>query len=136
MPHHGVMEQTTVAPVRLSVRGQTYVATVAVAATVAFVVDSPVAWVVLLLLTLPLSLLAMWVGFYAALAVGVLAGHGPEAISWPVGITWVAVWTTTAWINARLAEKVLSRGWEALRTAPRRDDADDWFEDHDPDGRP
>ncbi|ROR89913.1 hypothetical protein [Nocardioides aurantiacus] len=132
------MEQTAAAPVRLSLRGQTYVAAVAVAATVAFVVDSPVAWVVLMLLTLPLSLLAMWVGFYAALAVGALAGHGPEAVSWPVGVAWVAVWTTTAWINARLAEKVLRRGWDALRTGPRNEDDDDWSEDWygDADERP
>lgn len=127
------------APVRLSARGQTYVATVAVAATVAFVVDSSWAWVVLLVLTLPLSLLAMWVGFYAALAVGALVGHGPDTVSWPVGLTWVAVWTVTAWINARMAEKVLRRGWDALRTDPRRgaddDGGDEWFEDHDPDGR-
>ncbi|KQT93971.1 hypothetical protein ASG49_03235 [Marmoricola sp. Leaf446] len=132
------MEQTAAAPVRLSLRGQTYVAAVAVAATVAFVVDSSVAWVVLLVLTLPLSLLAMWVGFYAALAVGALVGHGPEAVSWPVGVAWVAVWTTTAWINARLAEKVLRRGWDALRTAPRKEDDDDWSEDWygDADDRP
>ena len=132
------MEQTAAAPVRLSLRGQTYVAAVAVAATVSFVVDSPVAWVVLLVLTLPLSLLAMWVGFYAALAVGALAGHGPEAVSWPVGVAWVAVWTTTAWINARLAEKVLRRGWDALRTAPSEEDDDDWSEDWygDADDRP
>ncbi|WP_445258064.1 hypothetical protein [Nocardioides aurantiacus] len=131
------MEHTAAAPVRLSLRGQTYVATVAVAATVAFVVDSQLAWVVLLVLTLPLSLLAMWVGFYAALAVGVLAGHGPDTVSWPVGIVWVAVWTTTAWINARMAEKLLRRGWDALRTAPRKEDDDDWSEDWygDPDDR-
>ena len=73
----------------------------------------------------------------AALAVGVLAGHGPDAVSWPVGVAWVAVWTTTAWINARMAEKLLRRGWDALRTAPRKEDDDDWSEDWygDPDDR-
>lgn len=131
------MEQTAAGPARLSLRGQTYVVAVALAATAAFVVDSQVAWVVLLVLTLPLSLLAMWVGFYAALAVGVLAGHGPDAVSWPVGVVWVAVWTTTAWINARMAEKVLRRGWDALRTGPRSEVDDDWSEDwyDDPDER-
>ena len=131
------MEQTAAVPARLSLRGQTYVVAVALAATAAFVVDSQVAWVVLLVLTLPLSLLAMWVGFYAALAVGVLAGHGPDAVSWPVGVAWVAVWTTTGWINARMAEKVLRRGWDALRTGPRSEVDDDWSEDwyDDPDDR-
>lgn len=110
---------------RLSLPAQTYVVTVALVATVTVTVDSELAWWALVVLGLPLSLVAMWVGFYAGLAVGFVLGQGLEAVSFPVGLTWVAVWTATAWINARLVEKLRRRGWNALRVNPPRKDEDD-----------
>jgi hypothetical protein len=62
-------------------------------------------------LTLPLTPVALWVGFYAAVAVGAAVGSGPEAHSWLVSLVWVLVWSLTAWLNARMVEKVLRRGW-------------------------
>ncbi len=118
---------TDVATRRLSVPGQTYVVAVGGASAWVLLLPSQAAWATLLLLTLPLSLLAMWVGFYAGLAVGLWTGTGHEQMSVPVGLAWVAVWTATAWINARLLEKLLERGWDALRVSSRADDrADDW----------
>ncbi|SDT16344.1 hypothetical protein SAMN04488570_3711 [Nocardioides scoriae] len=117
-------------PVRLTPVGQTYVAAVAVAAGVSLLLDTPVAWVLLVVLALPLSLVAMWVGFYATLAVGFVLGHATDQLSWPVALVWVAVWTATAWVNARLVEKLLRHGWDALRVGPRQrvedDDPDVW----------
>ena len=70
------------------------------------------AWyVALVVLTLPLTPVALWVGFYAAVAVGAVVGTGPEAHSWLVSLVWVLVWSLTAWLNARMLEKVLLRGW-------------------------
>lgn len=106
---------------RLSLPAQTYVATVALAALVTVTADSSIAWWTLIVLGLPFSLLAMWVGFYAGLTVGFVMGHGPDTTSIPVAVTWVAVWAATAWINARLVEKVRRRGWDALRVNPRRE---------------
>ena len=55
---------------RLSVLGQTYVAMVAVLATITTFADDHAWYVALIALSLPLSLLALWVGVYAGLAVG------------------------------------------------------------------
>ena len=60
--------------VRLSLLGQTYVATVAVVAGIAMLAESEAWYVGLVVLTLPLSLLALWVAFYAGLAVGFVVG--------------------------------------------------------------
>ena len=109
---------------RLSVLGQTYVAMVVVVAAVTTVADQPSWYLALVALSLPLSLLALWVAFYAGLAVGFTVGHDPAHYPWAVGLVWVAVWGATAWLNAHVAEKVVHRGWEALRV--RRDlEADD-----------
>jgi hypothetical protein len=97
--------------VRLSSAGQTYVAIVGLLAALSTTADGRVWYVALVLLTLPLTPVAIWVGFYAALAMGAAVGHGPDALSWPVGAVWVMVWTMTAWLNARMLEKVLLRGW-------------------------
>jgi hypothetical protein len=103
---------------RLSVLGQTYVAMVVVVAAITTVAHDPVWYVALVALSLPLSLLALWVGFYAGLAVGFALGHDPTHYPWAVAVVWVAVWGATAWLNARVAEKVVRRGWEALRVRP------------------
>lgn len=110
---------------RLSLPAQTYVVTVAVVAAVTVTVDSQPALWALIVLGLPFSLVAMWVGFYAGLTVGFVMGDGPDAMSLPVQLTWVAVWAATAWINARLVEKLRRRGWNALRVNPPRRDEDD-----------
>ena len=102
----------------LSVLGQTYVAMVAVLATITTVADDHAWYVALIVLSLPLSLLALWVGFYAGLAVGFAVGHDAAHYPWAVAVVWVAVWTTAAWLNARIAEKVVRRGWDALRVGP------------------
>jgi hypothetical protein len=103
--------RTTLPVVHLSPSGQTYVAVVALVAALSTMADGRVWWVALVLLTLPLTPVALWVGFYAAIATGAAVGHGPDALSWPVGAAWVVVWTLTAWLNARMLEKVLRRGW-------------------------
>ena len=107
--------------VGLSVLGQTYVAMVAVLAAISTFADGPVWFIALVVMSLPLSLLALWVGFYAGLAVGFAVGHDPGNYPWTVAVVWIAVWTMTAWLNAGIAEKVVRRGWEALRVTPRSD---------------
>ncbi len=97
--------------VHLSPAGQTYVAVVALVAALSTATDGRAWYVALVVLTLPLTPVALWVGFYAALATGAFVGHGPDALSWPVGLVWVLVWSATAWLNARILEKALSRGW-------------------------
>ncbi len=77
------------------------------------------------MLSLPLSLLALWVGFYASLAAGFALGHDPAHFSWVAALVWVAVWTITAWTNAHVAEKIIRRGWAALAVGPRASDEDD-----------
>jgi hypothetical protein len=104
-------EGVTLPVVRLSSAGQTYVVVVAILAALSTMADGWTWYVALVLLTLPLTPVALWVGFYAALAMGAVVGHGPDALSWPVGMVWVLVWSMTAWLNARILEKVLRRGW-------------------------
>ena len=106
--------------VRLSSAGQTYVAVVALLAALSTLADGRVWYVALVLLTLPLTPVALWVGFYAAVTVGAAVGSGPEAHSWPVSLVWILVWSGTAWLNARMIEKVMHRGW-AGRWAERTD---------------
>jgi hypothetical protein len=101
----------TLPVVRLSPAGQTYVAVVGLLAALSTLADGRLWYVALVLLTLPLTPVALWVGFYAALAMGAVVGHGPDAISWPVSAVWVLVWSVTAWLNARMLEKVLRLGW-------------------------
>ncbi len=110
---------------RLSVLAQTYVAMVAALAVISTVAQSHVWYVALVVLSLPLSLLALWVGFYAGLAVGFVLGHDPAHFSWVVALVWVTVWTMTAWTNAHVAEKIVRRGWSALSIGPRAVDEDD-----------
>ena len=55
--------------------------------------------------------------WYAAVAVGAAVGSGPEAHSWLVSMVWVLVWSLTAWLNARMVEKVLLRGWAGRWTS-------------------
>jgi hypothetical protein len=120
--------ETEAAPVgrpRLSVAGQTYVAMVAVLAAISTVSHDPAWYVVLVALSLPLSLLALWVGLYAGLAVGFALGHDASNFPWEVALVWVVVWTATAWLNAQVAEKIVRRGWSALSVSSPRPDADD-----------
>jgi hypothetical protein len=112
----------TLPEVRLSPAGQTYVAVVGALALLSTLADGRAWYVLLVVLTLPLSPLALWVGFYAALAVGAAVGHGPAEHSWPVTAVWVLVWSLTAWLNARMLEKVLRRGWSG-RWLSTADDA-------------
>jgi thiamine transporter ThiT len=110
---------------RLSVLAQTYVAMVASLAVISTVTEDHVWFVALVVLSLPLSLLALWVGFYAGLAAGFVVGHDSTHLPWVVALVWVAVWTTTAWLNAHVAEKIVHRGWAALRVGPRTFDDED-----------
>lgn len=110
---------------RLSVLGQTYVAMVVVVAAITTVADRPTWYLALIALSLPLSLLALWVAFYAGLAVGFTVGHGPAHYPWVVALVWVAVWGATAWLNAQVAEKVVRRGWAALQVSPSSEPDDD-----------
>ena len=105
--------------------GQTYVAMVAVVAGITTIADDPAWYIALVVLSLPLSLLALWVGFYAGLAVGFAVGHDPSHFPWEVALVWVAVWTATAWLNAHVAEKVVRRGWSALNVGSPRSEVED-----------
>ncbi len=120
-------QATTVRMTRLSGVGQLYVTTVGAVAVLTMIADAYAWYVALVVLALPLSLLALWVGFYAAMAVGFFAGQGLDEPSWPVAIAWVAVWTVTAWLNAQIAQKVRRAGWRAM---PARRFEDDDLEDH------
>ena len=112
----GGMDSPSVTPPvsRLSAVGQLYVTTVGAVALLSLVADSAAWHVALVVLTLPLSLLALWVGYYGGLAVGFVTGAQANELSWPVVAVWVAVWTMTAWLNAQLAQKVLRVGWRAV----------------------
>jgi hypothetical protein len=115
----------TLPQTHLSGFGQLYVTTVGAVAVLSLLADSHAWYFVLVVLALPLSLVALWVGFYAALAVGLAVGADPAQFSWPVALVWVAVWTATAWINAQLSQKVLRNGWAAIAPRPRETDDDD-----------
>jgi len=108
---------------RLSAVGQLYVTTVGAVALLSIVAESAAWHVALVILTLPLSLLALWVGYYGGLAVGLVTGARADELSWPVVAVWVAVWMMTAWLNAQLAQKVLRVGWRAM-PARRFEDVD------------
>lgn len=110
---------------RLSGIGQLYVTTVGATAVLTMISDASAWYVVLVVLALPLSLLALWVGFYAGLAVGFAVGADPGEGSWPVTLVWVGVWTMTAWINAQLLQKVLRHGWRTIAARPRAAQEDD-----------
>ena len=103
---------------RLSAVGQLYVTTVGAVALLSLVAESTTWHLTLVVLALPLSLLALWVGYYSGLAVGFVTGASVGELSWPVVVVWVAVWTTTAWLNAQLAQKVRRAGWRAMPTRP------------------
>ena len=108
---------------RLSTAGQLYVTSVSAVALLSLLAESSAWHVALVVLTLPLSLLALWVGYYGGLAVGFVTGAPADQLSWPVVVVWVAVWTMTAWLNAQVAQKVLRVGWRAVPARPF-DDAD------------
>jgi uncharacterized membrane protein SpoIIM required for sporulation len=110
---------------RLSVLGQTYVAMVAVLAAISTVAHDPAWSYILVALSLPLSLLALWVGLYAGLAVGFAVGHDAARFPWEVALVWILVWTATAWLNAHVAEKIVHRGWSALSVGSPADLDDD-----------
>ena len=114
----------TLAPAGLSGAGQLYVTTVGATAMLSAWADTSFWYLVLIALALPLSLLALWVGFYAGLAVGFVLGDAPGQ-SWAVAVVWVAVWTMTAWINAQLVQKVLQRGWRTIAARPREEQDED-----------
>ena len=111
---------------RLSTIGQVYVTTVGAIALLSIVAESPAWHVALVILTLPLSLLALWVGYYGGLAVSLVTGTNGGELAWPVVAVWVAVWTMTAWLNAQLAEKVLRDRWRAVPARRVEDDPDDY----------
>ncbi len=116
----GAMNSPTVMPPvsRLSPAGQLYVTTVGAVALLSLLAESSGWHVALVILTLPLSLLALWVGYYAGLAVSLVIGAQGGEPAWPVVVVWVAVWTMTAWLNAQLAQKVLRVGWRAMPARP------------------
>jgi hypothetical protein len=107
---------------RLSAVGQLYVTTVGAVALLSLVAESGAWHVALVVLTLPLSLLALWVGYYGGLAIGFVTGARADELSWPVVTVWVSVWTMTAWLNAQLAQKVLRAGWRAVPARKPEDD--------------
>ncbi len=116
---------TTLPGARLSGIGQLYVTTVGATAVLTLLSDVQAWYVVLIVLALPLSLLALWVGFYAGLAVGFATGATPGEVSWPLVLVWVGVWTMTAWINAQMLQKVLRHGWRTIAARPRVEHDDD-----------
>ncbi len=115
----------TLPSAHLSAVGQLYVTTVGAVAVLTTVFDSHAWYVALVVLALPLSLLALWVGFYAGLAVGFAVGADAGELPWPAALVWVAVWTMTAWVNAQLLQKVLRDGWATIAPRPRGPDEDD-----------
>lgn len=116
---------TTRLGARLSGVGQLYVTTVGAVAVLTMISDAAAWYLVLVVLALPLSLLALWVGFYAGLAVGFAMGADPGEVSWPLALVWVGVWTMTAWINAQMLQKVLRHGWRTIAARPRVEHDDD-----------
>lgn len=110
---------TTLTDARLSGIGQLYVTSVGAVAVLTMISDAQAWYVALVVLALPLSLLALWVGFYAGLAVGFAMGGDPGEVSWPLALVWVAVWTMTAWINAQMLQKVRKHGWRTIAARPR-----------------
>jgi hypothetical protein len=110
---------------RLSGVGQLYVTTVGTVAVMSVLEGSHAWYVALVVLALPLSLLALWVGFYAGMAVGFAFGADPTELSWPAAVVWVVVWTMTAWLNARVGQKVRRRGWAAVAPRPHVERDDD-----------
>lgn len=120
------MEQQTLSTPRLSGVGQLYVTTVGAVAVASLLSESQFWYFSLIALALPLSLLALWVGFYAGTAVAFMVGSVDGEFSWPVALVWVGVWTATAWINAQLCQKVLRAGWRTIPPRPRVEDPDDY----------
>ena len=116
---------TTLPTARLSGVGQLYVTTVGAVAVLTMFSEAQTWYVALVVLALPLSLLALWVGFYAGLAVGFAMGHDPGEFSLPLVLVWVGVWTMTAWINAQMLQKVLRHGWRTIAARPRLEQDDD-----------
>ena len=116
---------TTLTGARLSGVGQLYVTTVGAVAVLTMISGAQAWYVALVVLALPLSLLALWVGFYAGLAVGFAMGHDPGEVSLPLVVVWVGVWTMTAWINATMLQKVLRHGWRTIAARPRVEQDDD-----------
>lgn len=113
---------------RLSGVAQLYVTTVGAVAFLSLLTEQQGWYVALVVLCLPLSLVALWVSFYASLTVGFAAGTDPAQFSWPVAVVWVTIWTATAWINAQLGHRVLRLGWRTIPPRPldeRDDDRDD-----------
>lgn len=116
---------TTLPDARLSGIGQLYVTSVGAVAVLTMISDAQAWYVALVVLALPLSLLALWVGFYAGLAVGFALGGDPGEPSWAVAVVWVGVWTMTAWVNAQMLQKVLRHGWRTIAARPRVETEDD-----------
>jgi hypothetical protein len=110
---------------RLSTVGQLYVTTVGAVALLSLLAESPAWHVALVVLTLPLSLLALWIGYYGGLAVSLVTGTQAGELSWPVVVVWVAVWTMTAWLNAQVAQKVFRVGWRAVPARRLEEELDD-----------
>ena len=84
---------TTLPRMRLSGISQLYVTSVGAMAVLTVLEGSHAWYVALIVLALPLSLLALWVGFYAGLAVGFAVGGDVSQVSWPMAVVWVSVWT-------------------------------------------
>ena len=116
-------QQATLSSPRLSGVGQLYVTTVGAVAVVSLLSEGQFWYFALIALALPLSLLALWVGFYAGTAVAFMVGAVGGEFSWPVAVVWVGVWTATAWVNAQLCQKVL-RGGRTIAPRPRAEDPD------------
>lgn len=117
------------APAGLSVLGQLYVVAVALVAAVSLWSDAGFWHPALVVLALPLSLLALWVSFYARVTVAVVFGDDPTGSSWAVAVVWVAIWTLTAWINAQVIQKLVRSGWRAVaaRPAEEPEESEDYY---------
>ncbi len=118
----------TIATTRLSGVGQLYVTTVGAVAVLTVIAESSTWYVALVLLALPLSLLALWVSFYAGVAIGFVVGSEASELPWPVALVWVLVWTMTAWLNAQLGQKVRRKGWAAVAPRRGRDHDQEWLD--------
>ena len=79
------MESPAVTPPisRLSAIGQLYVTTVGAVAFLSQATNSEGWQIALVVLSLPLSLLALWVGYYAGVSVAFVTGVHPGDFSWP-----------------------------------------------------
>ena len=109
---------------RLPRAGWAYVAVVTVLAAVSFFSEALPAYVVLLVITLPVGVAAQLGTVMLGFGLGALL---PEDSGWsyvPFGVVFAAVWVLCGWANAKLAQvtwRTARAGWLRWRArAPQR----------------